>query len=302
MAVEISTLDSALNLTGLAWNTSSDLANNAKLPPIVMIHGWLDNAASFNILGNKLATQLPDRMLFALDLPGHGKSSWKPGGADYSIWNYTSEVVDFVKVVQAQYGTAGDAVDLIAHSLGGSVALCLAAAFPELVRSLVILDSPGPLVTAGQDFAKQLRQGVEALDKVRSSRTFTAIDDAVAARLKATPQLSHGDMTPLVTRNLKQHLLPDGTSEFKWTTDPRLKLASKVRMSEEQVKGLMNAVLCPVFAVRAQDGILPKAMFDLRMAYLSDVDTMDLVGHHHCHMEKEAAQLLSVKVASFLTQ
>lgn len=302
MAVEISSLssDASYTLAGLAWNTDSVVALNARQPPVVMIHGWLDNAASFNVLGDMLAAQLPDRSLFAMDLPGHGKSPWKQEGADYAIWNYTAEVAEFVRSVLKQTGTSG--VDLIAHSLGGSVALCLAAAFPELVRTLVILDSPGPLVTAGQDFAKQLRQGVEALGKVRDSRTFTSIGDAVAARLKATPQLSHGDMTPLVVRNLNQQVSTDETAEFKWTTDPRLKIASKVRMSEDQVKGMMNAVTCPVLGVRAQDGILPKAMFDLRMAYLTHVDTMELVGHHHCHMENEAAQILSVEIVSFLTQ
>lgn len=319
MAVEISSLGSEIssqgseinlagfnlegfNLEGLAWNTDSAPALKTKQPPIVMIHGWLDNAASFNVLGDLLAAQLPDRMLFAMDLPGHGKSLWKQEGADYAIWNYTAEVAEFAGNALKQSGAESTGVDLVAHSLGGSVALCLAAAFPELVRSLVILDSPGPLVTAGQDFAKQLRQGVEARGTVRGSRTFVSIDDAVAARLKATPQLSHGDMTPLVARNLNQQALPGGVAEFQWTMDPRLKIASKVRMSEDQVKGLMNAVVCPVLGVRAQDGILPKAMFDLRMAYLSHVDTIELVGHHHCHMESEAAQLLSVEIVSFLTQ
>lgn len=302
MAVEISSLDSNLDfkLAGLAWNTDSVVALSEKQPPVVMIHGWLDNAASFNVLGDLLAAQLPDRVLFAMDLPGHGKSRWKEEGADYAIWNYTAEVAEFVGDVLRTVGRGGAKVDLIAHSLGGSVALCLAAAFPELIRSLVILDSPGPLVTAGQYFGKQLRQGVDALGNIRGSRVFSSVDEAVIARLKATPQLSHGDMTSLVVRNLIEQESLDGKEEYQWSTDPRLKIASKVRMSEEQVKGLMTAVACPVLAVRAQDGIIPQAMFNARMAYLRCVDIVDIAGHHHCHMESEAAQFLSVEIASFL--
>lgn len=278
---------SAVNLSGLAWNL------DASGTPIILIHGWLDNAASFSVLGPLLARELNTAPVIAIDLPGHGKSPWKPDGGDYAIWNYTGELVEFITSLQG----ASVPTNMVAHSLGASVALCLAAAFSEFVKSLVILDSPGPLVTADKDFASQLRQGIQALGTVRESRSFENTQQAVMARSKATPQLSHGDIEPLVDRNL---ILIKGQG-LQWSTDPRLKIASKVRMSEGQVKGLMSAVMCPVLSVRASEGIVPKAMFEARMKYLTNPDVIEIAGHHHCHMEPAVAQVLAPEVAAFLS-
>ena len=47
-------------------------------PPVLLVHGWLDNCYSFV----PLLTQLPlDKRYIAIDLPGHGHSSHKPKSA-----------------------------------------------------------------------------------------------------------------------------------------------------------------------------------------------------------------------------
>ncbi|MGB0504221.1 MAG: hypothetical protein ACPGGD_09215, partial [Thalassolituus sp.] len=66
-------------------------------------------------------------------------------------------------------------------------------------------------------------------------------------------------------------------------------------------EGLMSAVTCPVFSIRASEGIVPKAMFEARMKYLSNVDVIEIAGHHHCHMEPAVAQVLVPEVAAFLS-
>ena len=58
-----------LRLTARAWGPTDGV-------PVLALHGWLDNAASFDAL----APQLPETRLVALDLPGHGGSEPRPPG------------------------------------------------------------------------------------------------------------------------------------------------------------------------------------------------------------------------------
>ena len=269
----------ASGLAGQQWGGNSAEGSL----PVVALHGWLDNSDSFRLLA-----QQPGWDTFvALDLPGHGASPWKPAGADYAIWNYTGELSRHLSTYAAP-------VHLIAHSMGGSAALCLAAAFPELVRSLVLIDSPGPIITPENMLAKQLRQGVEASYEEKEPRRMVTTEEAVAVRKKATPRVGDAVLEALVLRNLK----PAGDG-FVWRTDPRLKLASKLRLTESQVAGLMGSVECPVLAIRAINGMIPTGLFEQRVAYLKQAKAVDLAGYHHLHTEDDVAGPLASMIQEF---
>ena len=57
--------------------------------PVIALHGWLDNAASFA----RLAPKLPGLRIVALDFAGHGHSDHRPAGAGYAIWDYAHDVL-----------------------------------------------------------------------------------------------------------------------------------------------------------------------------------------------------------------
>jgi len=263
-------------LSGLVWGDPDAVDT-------LCLHGWLDNAASFH----HLAPELSSGNIVAVDLPGHGHSAWKPEGSGYAIWGYT-------RALHALVSNFSQPVQLVAHSMGGSAALCLAAAFPEFVRSLVLLDSPGPIITPENRIAGQLREGVEAASKVRPSRVFSSQDEAIAARRKATPQLSEEALKLIVERNLKS--TPEG---YQWTTDPHLRQASELRLTEAQVEHLMRSVTCPVLSIRAENGLMPASFFELRMKYLQNVESVVLPGHHHFHLEPDTVAAIADQINGF---
>jgi pimeloyl-ACP methyl ester carboxylesterase len=99
--------------------------------PLLMLHGWGQSSLSF--VG--AASQLEQRFrILTPDLPGFGFSEAPPeawGSADYA------------RVVAELVRTAGfESVDVVGHSRGGTIALALATAYPELVKRMVIVASP----------------------------------------------------------------------------------------------------------------------------------------------------------------
>ena len=80
---------------------------------------------------------------------------------------------------------------------------------------------------------------------------------------------------------------------------PAAEATSDLRLSEAQVEHLMRAVKCPVLSVRAENGLLPGSFFEHRMGYLQNVDSIQLPGHHHFHLEEEAAPAIADAVNTF---
>ncbi|WP_158077177.1 alpha/beta fold hydrolase [Caenibacillus caldisaponilyticus] len=96
-------------------------------PPLVLIHGYLSSCFSFRRLIPHLRNDYP---IFALDLPGFGRSEKSPA-FHYSLENYGKLVLDFLRAHDIK-----EAV-LIGHSMGGQIAL--QAAYQDATRVLKVV-------------------------------------------------------------------------------------------------------------------------------------------------------------------
>ena len=77
--------------------------------PVVALHGWLDNAATWKLV----AEQLQGIRLIALDLMGHGFSDHRPDAMPYYIWDNVADVVAVLDELGIQRA------NLVGHSMGG---------------------------------------------------------------------------------------------------------------------------------------------------------------------------------------
>ncbi|WP_157729922.1 alpha/beta fold hydrolase [Bacterioplanes sanyensis] len=254
----------------------------------LLLHGWLDNAASFDALAPKLPFAS-----WALDLPGHGASDWLPHGADYYIWSYLSLIKQALDALPSD----GNKRVLIGHSMGSAIALQLAALWPEAVDALVLIDGIGPLAGRDEDWLANMSKALTW--QPRASREFGSLEEAMQARQKTAPLLSAAALKALVERNLEAC---EQSSRLRWRTDPRLRAPSKMRLTEAMVATMLRSVVCPVLVIRAEQGIIPKTFFSQRMAHLQCGRLASLPGHHHLHMESEGSALVSDAVATFLQQ
>ncbi len=101
-------------------------------PPLVVLHGLLGSSRNWTTTGKLLARSFE---VFALDLRGHGESPFAPQPErDYSFPAMAGDVAAWLeaKGVQRPF--------LLGHSLGGKVAMRLAADHPQQVRGLIAAD------------------------------------------------------------------------------------------------------------------------------------------------------------------
>lgn len=253
------------------------LAARAHGPPdgvaVLALHGWLDNAASFDAL----AAHLAGIRLVCLDLPGHGYSDHRPPGCAYHL-------IDFVGDVLAATDSLGwQRFTVLGHSLGGVIGTLVAGACPERVERLSLVEALGPFSEAPEHAPARLaaavargRQGMR-----RAAPVYSDLDAAVAARSHAGG-LSYGAARTLVERGT--YTSDDGVC---WRSDPRLRWPSAYRLTEKQVLAFLRAVRAPTQVVVADDGLLKldaPPMSD-RFAALPNATADQLAGHHHLHME-----------------
>lgn len=254
--------------------------------PVLALHGWLDNAASFG----PLAAHLTGLDLVALDLPGHGKSAHLPPGAEYSLAGTVLAVLD------AADALGWERFAVLGHSMGASIGCLVAAAAPDRVARLVAIEALGALADAEDHTASRLREALAARRALRGKqlRVFPGIDAAVRARMQANA-LDEPVARLLVERGLR---VVDGG--YTWSSDPRLTVSTPTRMTEGQVRDLLRKLACPVLALYAEPAqpYFPEALRSERAALPPDIRLVRLPGGHHLHMDQPAA--VATAIGGFL--
>jgi pimeloyl-ACP methyl ester carboxylesterase len=74
-----------------------------------------------------------------------------------------------------------------------------------------------------------------------------------------------------------------------------LRLASSLRLSEEQVEGFIRGIRAPVLLVLGEQGMGGSGAFDHRLDWLRDCRVERLPGRHHLHMEQPEPVAASVR-------
>ncbi len=263
------------------------LYGQADKPVILALHGWLDNAASFHLL----APLLDGYAVLALDLPGHGHSAWLGAGASYLIWSYVPPILE---AIQNDPLLNQQPFYILGHSLGTGVAMLIASVIPEKVIAYIALDSLGPMTTPANMAATQLKQSLLAESK--QSTLYSNVEQAVAVRLRSNRDISKAALLPIVERNLtsQQH-------GWRWSTDPRLRLPSIVRFTEEQLDSVLQSLSMPILVIRAEGGITADALFKQRLKHISNGLLVTVEGKHHFHLEPTAAVIIAQQIKDFLS-
>jgi len=119
-----------VNGVDLAWSEKG--TSTAGTPTLVLCHGFTGSSLDFGLEVDALAA---DRRVVTLDHRGHGHSTKTGHLEGYSIEQLAADLAPFLEQV------GEGPVDLLGHSMGGRVVLHLVLARPDLVRSLLLMDT-----------------------------------------------------------------------------------------------------------------------------------------------------------------
>ncbi len=253
--------------------------------PVIAIHGWLDNSASFS----SLAPLLDDCEVLALDLAGHGHSDHRSQHGAYNIWD---DLLDIVAIADAMNWPR---FNLLAHSRGAFVALLLAAALPERINAAVMLD--GILTVASEVDQAPATLGNYLKDQKaryqRPSRLFETVEDAVATRAEKLG-LSESETLPLVERAL--NAAADG---WRWRHDARVGGASAFKLTNSLQTSFLNAFEAKGLLIMAEDGFGKWPELKERVSTNANITITEHPGGHHMHMQRAHYQSLAGQIAAF---
>lgn len=260
-------------------------------PPVLALHGWLDSAASFDLLAPRLA----DVDLVALDLLGHGFSEVLPPG---TVHHLLDRVVDVVEVIEA---LGWERPAIVGHSLGAGIAAHLAGAFPSHVSRLVLIEGLGALSREPQECPAALRDSYlaeKALAAKRRQPATRAAEDLIGI-IKRTRGLDDGPARVLAARAIE--MTADGA---RFRHDLRCELPPRDRLVESQVMAYLMAISCPVLLFMAKDNQLLREprwarAFEARCAAVKELTLRRIDGGHYPHMVHP--ELLGREVAAFLS-
>jgi pimeloyl-ACP methyl ester carboxylesterase len=264
-----------LTLTGVAYGDEHD-------DLVLCLHGWLDNAASFI----PLMPMLTGKRVIAIDWPGHGLSSHRSADAHYHFIDY---VYDLLLLCEK---SNWHKINIVAHSMGGMIASAFAAAFPEKVQSLTLLDSIGFISSDAQESTKHLRKGMlsrlknnkkNVPDTTSNKKVHPTIDSAINARVQVSDlHFKHAKL--LVERGSIEQV-----GGYVWRADSRLRNMSPYRLTQPQAEQFIKDITIPVQLIYGDKG-LPLVQVGLKefSPLFSHFISHELVGGHHVHMEEPA--------------
>jgi len=261
---------------------------NPDAPPLILLHGGQDHCRNWDWVAQDLRR---DYHIIAPDLRGHGDSAYSPSG-DYSMSAY---VYDLAQLIHQQHLAP---VRIIAHSLGGNIALRYTGVYPETVAKLVAIEGMGPSPAmlkerAVRTVAERIRTWVDDKRTLagRTPRRYASIEDAFARM-----QAENRHLTPEQARYLTVHGVSqneDGT--YSWKFDNYVRSWSPVDVTTDEMHELWGNITCPTLLVYGRESWASNPEEDGRLQYFKNarVAAFEGAGHwvHHDRLEGFLAEV-----------
>ena len=281
----------------LEWGDASLVRDDR--PSLVMLHGWMDVAASFQFVVDALAEE---RHVVALDWRGFGASDTPAVDTYY----FTEYLGDLELVLDALFGVDRGPVDLLGHSMGGNVAMLYSGVRPAQVRRLVNLEGFGMPRSKPSHAPGRMSKWLDELKTAKELRPYADLD-AVAARLTKTNPLLRPDRAAWLAQHWSG---PTGNGEERTLlADPDHKRMSPLLAQADEWIECYRRITAPVLWIEGDRTDVSfwwgdrytKPEFHERLSVVADVERhiVGPAGHmlHHDRPE-DVARL----VESFLSE
>ncbi|MBV9861388.1 MAG: alpha/beta hydrolase [Alphaproteobacteria bacterium] len=255
---------------------------NPGAPPLLLVHGGRDHCRNWDWVAAALRH---DWHILAPDLRGHGDSQWSPDG-NYTLASY---IYDLAQLIHQQELAP---VTIVAHSLGGNIALRYAGVYPDKVRRLVAIEgvgaSPEKAAERGRVAIAERMQAWISEERAlsgRMPRRYASIDEALKRMQEANRHLSPEQARHLTHHGVNQN--EDGT--YSWKFDNYVRAGSPYGMTRAELEQLWERIACPTLLVYGNESWASNPQNDGRIRHFrtSKVVSFDGAGHwvHHDRLQ-----------------
>ena len=262
--------------------------------PLVMVHGWMDVAASYQFVVDALAQ---DHYIIAPDWRGYGQTE-TPDVDNFWFADYLADL-DFL----LDHYAGDQPIHLVGHSLGGNVAMAYGGVRPERIRRLVNLEGFGLPASQPDQAPRRLVQWLDELKELHRGelnlKAYSSMGGVTRRLMKTNPRLSQDKADWLA-----QHWAHENTQgQWEILGHPAHKIISAHLYQVEETLALYRRLTMPVLAVEAADNSLETfwsgrytlAEYHKRLQSIPQVEiaTIPNAGHmlHHDQPELLAAMI-----------
>ncbi|WP_284614653.1 alpha/beta fold hydrolase [Aquabacterium humicola] len=272
-----------IRVHALLWG---DLQRATRERPLrVLMHGWMDVAASFQFVVDALDA---DRPVLAADWRGFGGSVTPPVDA-YWFPDYVGDLDALLDALSPEVP-----VDLAGHSMGGNVVMAYAGVRPQRVRRLVNLEGFGLPDTPADAAPERLARWLDELKAPAQLRDYDSAA-AVAERLRQTnPRLAPERAAWLATH----WAAPDAHGRWRLLADAAHKRINPVPYRAAEAVAMWRRIEAPVLWVEGRDTRIPagwadrypRSEFDARLGVVPTLEraVIEDAGHMLHHDQPQA--------------
>lgn len=256
-------------------STVSTLVWGRDRPRVALLHGGGLNAHTWDVTA--LALGAP---LVAVDLPGHGDSSWRDDA------DYRPEIIA-APIVAALAELAPDPVVLAGQSLGGLTGIVAAAEHPGRFTHLVLIDvSPGLVI----EDANQVR------DFLAGPESFASRDEIVDRALDFGFGPNRAALERGVYHNTR--VRPDGRVEFKHHLAHKRERAAAFSIDFRALWEPLERLAVPVTLIRGDRGFLSEVVVEELLERVPGSRAVTLAAGHN--VQEDAPLDLAAELATAL--
>lgn len=264
--------------------------------PILLVHGWQDNAGTFDALIPLLP---PEFSYLAIDLPGHGYSSHIPNGCFYHI----DDMISILEEIRTMF--KWKKLSLIGHSMGVVLAFMYGTLFPSRVDLICALDvlRPGSLdATFLAEIISFRMKKLYSLKNDVKSPEYTYNEMKEIFFKGSLKSLNHNKVEYLMRRGITSS--PNSPDKFQLTRDIRVKFINPLTIEHDItmcfIKEIQAAYLCikSNYPRYQEQPHLFRAALDQFQKYNRNFEIVRVVGTHHFHLNKP--DKIAPKIAEFL--
>ncbi|XP_065351622.1 probable serine hydrolase [Cloeon dipterum] len=256
-----------------------------ELQPVIVMHGWHENANSWDPLMNLMPKDLA---LFAIDLPGNGLSSHYPSSTWYHIME---DILALRKLIQ--YFQWKQPVTFLCHSFSTGHAFIYAASYPDEVKKVIAVDLTTPVgithETLMQTGGKRLDKTIDIVDKSRKRTVKTLEQHAADYRKAANNSISLEAAKHVLERSMERS--KSDPTLFRSTRDGRNTFRFYFSFPNDFMFDLAHRVKCEYYVIRAtlplyaEQRELTFKVEEILRNSAKKFERVNVDGKHHVHLD-----------------